>query len=33
MTSSDVKSALDGVVTANDHLSSDGSGMLHIEDR
>ncbi|MDA1257613.1 MAG: hypothetical protein O3C10_07195, partial [Chloroflexi bacterium] len=33
MTSSIVKSALDGVITANDHLSSDGSGMLHIEGR
>ena len=33
MTISNVKSALDGVATANDHLSSDANGMLQIEGR
>ncbi|MBT5319568.1 MAG: diaminopimelate decarboxylase, partial [Chloroflexi bacterium] len=33
MTGLNTKSTLDGVATANDHLSSDDSGMLHIEGR
>jgi diaminopimelate decarboxylase len=33
MASANVKSALDGVATANDHLSSDADGMLQIEGR